>query len=111
MEKIIKTVFVLLFPLLISSCGSSKKEDASVSVPDGLDTIIMNSQKNFELTTQMNKQSDSMVSSKVDNTVKKITKMEGEIKQLKQENNELKDKLDDANDDGKPFSIKSISNN
>jgi len=110
MKKIIKTLFVLLFPLLILSCNSSKKED-SVSTPDVFDTIIMNSQKNFELTTKMNKESDSMVSTKVENTVKKITKMEGEIKQLKQENNELKDKLDDATDVGEPFNIKSISNN
>jgi hypothetical protein len=37
--------------------------------------------------------------------------MENEIKQLKDENNELKDNLDDANDAGKPFIIRSVSDN
>ena len=62
----------------------TKEKEVVNSGPDALDTIIMNSQKNFELTNEINKQSDSVVSTKVDHTVKKITKMEGEIKQLKQ---------------------------
>ena len=64
--------------ILITSCNHSESNNTSVNDStnlNGLDTIIMNSQKNFELTTKMNKESDSMVSTKVENTVKKITKM------------------------------------
>jgi chaperonin cofactor prefoldin len=72
----------------------------------------MNNNKNFELTNQMNKQSDSVVSNKVENTVKKITNLETQVTQLKKENNELKEKLDDAiNDNGKPFKLVPVSPN
>jgi cell division protein FtsB len=37
-------------------------------------------------------------------------RQEGEIKQLKAENNELKDKLNDATDNGKPYSGLPVSN-
>jgi hypothetical protein len=111
MTKSIKMIYTTLVLSLILSCQSSKKEDGVMSGPDALDTLILNSQKNFEISGKISKATDSAVTQKVDHTVKKITQMEGEIKQLKQENHELKSKLDDANDGGKPFNIRSISDN
>ena len=111
MKQSIKMMSAILILSLLLSCKSEKKEEPLEMGPNALDSLILNSQKTFEISSEIGKKTDSAVTSKVDHTVKKITKMEGEIKQLKQENNELKDKLDDATDNGKPFSIKSISNN
>lgn len=111
MKQSIKMMSAILMLSLILSCKSEKKEESLEMGPDALDTLIMNSQKTFEMSGEIGKKTDSAVTDKVDHTVKKITKMEGEIKQLKQENNELKSKLNDANDDGKPFNIRTISNN
>ena len=111
MIKSFKTLLTVSMLLAMLSCKTSTKEEFTVSGPNALDTLISNSNKNFEISSRISKETDSVVTNKVDNTVKKITKMEGEIKQLKKENNELKEKLDDANDDGQPFNIRSISNN
>jgi len=43
--------------------------------------------------------------------IESLSEFENLIKELKEENNELKDKLDDATDGGKPYRIRTISNN
>ena len=103
--KKITLLFLIIFSL---GCGSSESKNEinvdSTEIGNLLDSIISNNNKNFELTNQMNKQSDSVVSNKVENTVKKITNLETQVTQLKKENNELKEKLDDVDDGGKPYS-------
>ena len=111
MTQSIKGMIAIFMLSLFLSCNSSEKKENVTVVPDALDSLIMTSQKNFEMSGKMGRETDSAVTTKVNHTVNKITKMEGEIKQLKQENNELKSKLDDANDDGEPFNIRTISNN
>ena len=77
-----------------------------------LDNIMLNNKDNFENTNKLSKQSDSIVSKKVDNTVQKITNLETQVKELKIQNNELKEKLLDAiNDNGKPFKLEPVSPN
>lgn len=109
-----KKITLLFFILFLVSCKSSVSDIENSSDINGVDSvlesIIKNNDKNFELTNQMNKQSDSVVSNKVENTVKKITNLETQVTQLKKENNELKEKLDDAiNDNGKPFKLVPVS--
>ena len=112
MNKLLIAIISLVF---ITGCNHSKSNDStktdSTSL-SGLDTIIMKSQKNFELTNQLNKQSDSMVTNKVEKTAEKITNLETQVTELKKENNELKEKLNDATDDnGKPFKLEPVSPN
>ena len=110
-----KIIFVFSVMVLVSCKNFSSEKDSSSDVTNldkMLDTILMNNNKNFELTNQMNKQSDSVVSNKVDKTVQKISHLETQVTQLKKENNELKEKLDDAtNDNGKPFKLEPVSHN
>jgi peptidoglycan hydrolase CwlO-like protein len=111
MKKIIFSLLVI--SLVGCQIFSSKNTDESDSLKldSSLDKILINNSKNFELTNQINKQSDSMVTNKVEKTAEKITSLETQVTQLKKENNELKVKLENATDDGKPFNIRTISNN
>jgi hypothetical protein len=107
-----KKIILVFFITFLVSCKNSDSKEETFNIDNTLDTILMNNNKNFELTNQMNKQSDSVVSNKVENTVKKITNLETQVTQLKKENNELKEKLDDAiNDNGKPFKLVPVSPN
>lgn len=99
---------ILVLSVLI---GCSTPVQQPINEYTAADSILKKSQLNAVTLNETSTKSDTSISSKVDKTVKKIAKMEGEIKQLKQENNELKTKLDDANDDGEPFNIRTISNN
>ena len=117
LEKLSNMKKIIFSLLVISLVGcqvfsSKETEDSdSINVDTTLDSILVNNSKNFELTNQINKQSDSMVTNKVEKTAEKITNLETQVTKLKKENNELKDKLDDADDAGKPFRIRTISNN
>ena len=104
MKKIIFSLLVI--SLVGCQIFSSKNTDESDSLKldSSLDKILINNSKNFELTNQINKQSDSMVTNKVEKTAEKITSLETQVTQLKKENNELKEKLDDVDDGGKPYS-------
>ena len=116
LEKLNNMKKIIFSLLVISLVGcqvfSSKEVDSSDSthIDAAIDSILTNNSKNFELTNQINKQSDSMVTNKVEKTAEKITNLETQVTKLKKENNELKEKLDDADDAGKPFRIRSISN-
>ena len=102
---------VALSMLVLLSCNNSEPVNLESNENTELDSIITKSQQNQEVVNGANQKSDSIVTGKVEHTVKKIQHLETQVEQLKAENNELKDKLDDVDDAGKPFSIKSISNN
>lgn len=105
-----KYIFLLFF---LMSCYSSENEkNTEKTLLDiKVDSLIALSKKNTDSASIQLTKSDSTVTEKIDKTVKKIQHLETEVKQLKAENNELKNKLDDANDGGKPFRIRTISNN
>lgn len=102
----------LFFLLLIIGC--STKQESSLETKklnDAVDSLISISERNIDSASVKLTESDSAVSRKIDQTVQKIEHLENEVKQLKEENNELKGKLNDADDAGKPFRIRTISNN
>ena len=101
------SIFILLVALVSCSDTSSIKTTSGVDV----DSLIEQNMKNFEVVSEVNKKSDTVITTKIDETVQKIDKLETEIKELKEENNELKDKLDDAADAGRSFRIRAISDN
>jgi peptidoglycan hydrolase CwlO-like protein len=101
------SIFILTVLLISCSDKSGIKTTSGVDV----DSLIEQSQKNFEVANEASKKSDTAITTKVDKTVQKIGQLENEIQQLKEENNELKDKLDDASDAGRSFRIRAISNN
>jgi len=102
---------IAIATLLFIGCTHPETSKIEIDEHSELDSILTKSQQNLTIVGGANQKSDSLVTGKVEHTVKKISHLETEVKQLKAENNELKDKLDDADDAGKPFSIKSISNN
>lgn len=104
---------ILALALLLTSCvNNSETNKIETNGNPELDSILTKSQQNLTIVGGANQKSDSIVGQKVEHTVKKIQHLETEVKQLKAENNELKNKLDDVDDDaGKPFNIRTISNN
>ena len=104
-------IVFILFTILLFSCGdnSSIKTLKNVDV----DSLLTETQKNFEKAKQANKNSDSAITKKVDNTVKQIGDLENKVEELKQENHELKVKINDNSDDdnGSPYSGLPISPN
>lgn len=101
----------ILFLILISifSCNENKPVITSDGV--NVDSLLLINSVNTHVVSESSKKSDTMITTKVDKTVQKIGNLETQINELKQENNELKGKLDDANDVGKPFRILPVSNN
>ena len=98
--------------LLSLVCLLSCKDEPIITKHNvNVDSLLQKSQTNQINATEASKKSDTAISTKVTKTAEKIVKMEGEIKQLKEENNELKDKLDDATDAGRPFKLLPVSNN
>jgi peptidoglycan hydrolase CwlO-like protein len=103
---------IALVTLLFVGCKNLKTDKTELNEHSELDSILTKSQKNLTIVSGANQKSDSLVTGKVEKTVQKIQNLETEVKQLKAENNELKDKLDDAtNDDGKPFKLVPVSSN
>ena len=103
----------ILLSLLLVGCAGSASEDTTkedTKLEQSIDSLINQSKKNMDSAAVQITKTDSVVVQKVEHTVKKIQHLETEVKQLKEENNELKDKLDDADDAGKPFNIRSVSN-
>jgi peptidoglycan hydrolase CwlO-like protein len=103
-----RTFLILTLLISLISCGDNSPVITNSGI--NVDSLIEKNKETFETATEANKKSDTSITTKVETTVKKIGELENEIKELKEENNELKDKLDDAGDAGKPFRIRSISN-
>ena len=101
----------LIALILITSCGAPKQEKIETNEFTNIDSVLQHSQKNAIILDKANRKSDSSITGKVEKTVKKIAVMEKQITELKAENNELKEKLDDADDAGKPFHIRTVSDN
>ena len=102
---------VALAALLFMGCNNSQTEAVNVNDYAEFDSLITKSEQSLAIASGANKKSDSLVTGKIDKTVKKITKLETEIKELKAENNELKNQLDASDDNGEPYIIRTISDN
>jgi len=76
-----------------------------------VDSILEQSQRSFVTADSVGRESDQFINTKVAKTVKQITTLKEEVKTLKAENNELKVKLDDAVDAGKPFQLLPVLSN
>lgn len=102
----------LVLLLLLISCGQKQNSPTleTTKLNETIDSLLIKNQKNLDSASVQLTKSDSTVSQKIDKTVQKISNLETQVKELKAENNELKAKLDDATDDGKPYSGLPVSN-
>lgn len=95
----------LLFGLLlVSSCASKESSVPPATAPTAIDTLLMQTQINQTIATEASRKGDSAVTGKIEKTAQKIQHLETQVTELKKENNELKVKLNDATDNGKPYS-------
>jgi len=95
--------------IILVGCSSSEPK-LQVDEINTVDSILEQSQKNFVSADSTSRKSDQLINQKVTKTVNQITTLKQEVKVLKAENNELKTKLDDAVDAGKPFKLLPVSN-
>lgn len=101
----------VLFILLILLVGCSSPETNIQNNEDqAVDSILEQSQRSFITADSAGRESDKFINTKVAKTVNQITTLQKEVTTLKAENNELKTKLDDAVDAGKPFQLLPVSN-
>lgn len=101
----------IIFSLVMIACNSNKLENKiEENGLESIDTILRRNQENFTTVSRASEKSDSSISKKVEKTVNQINTLKNEVKQLKEENNELKAKVDDANDIGRPFKLLPVSN-
>jgi hypothetical protein len=103
------TLYSLAFLLLIG-CSSNNTSKIEVNeTTNKADSILNQSKQSLITADQASKSSDSSINQKVEKTVKQITTLKTEVKQLKEENNALKTQLNDATDAGKPFKLLPVS--
>lgn len=101
----------VLFILLILLVGCSSPETNIQNNEDqAVDSILEESKRHFVTADSVGRKSDQFINTKVAKTVNQITTLQKEVTTLKAENNELKTKLDDAVDAGKPFQLLPVSN-
>jgi hypothetical protein len=105
--KYIISIAILLF----IGCIHSETVKIETNESTQLDSILTKSKENLTIIDGANQKSDSLVTGKVEHTVKKISNLETQVQELKEENHELKVKLDDATDDGEPYSGLPVSSN
>ena len=104
-----KTLYIISLLLLI---GCQPKIDAKIQTDENInkiDSIINHSEQTFTVSSAASAKSDSTINEKVEKTVKQITTLQTVVKQLKEENNELKIMLDSVDDAGKPFKLLPVS--
>lgn len=99
--------FIFIISIILISCRDNEPLRTSTNV--NVDSLLKKTQQTFESAKIANANGDSSISGKVEKTVQKIRVMEAQITELKQENNELKDKLNDVNDAGERFDILPVS--
>jgi peptidoglycan hydrolase CwlO-like protein len=103
---------VVFFMILLNGCvENAQQEPANTNEYAKVDSIIGESQQHLTIADRKIKESDSLVTEKIEKTAEKIHNLESEVKQLKQENNDLKTKLNIMDDDGEPFTLRTISDN
>lgn len=100
---------LLLLLIFLVGCSSPEIKTES-NETQAIDSILEQSERSFVTADSVGRESDKFVNSKVTKTVKQISTLKEEVKTLKAENNELKTKLDDAVDAGKPFQLLPVSN-
>ena len=100
---------LLLLLIFLVGCSSPEVKTES-NETQAIDSILEQSKRSFVTADSVGRESDEFVNSKVTKTVKQISTLKEEVKTLKAENNELKTKLDDAVDAGKPFQLLPVSN-
>jgi uncharacterized coiled-coil DUF342 family protein len=100
---------LLLLLIFLVGCSSPEVKTES-NETQAIDSILEQSERSFVTADSVGRKSDEFVNSKVTKTVKQISTLKEEVKTLKAENNELKTKLDDAVDAGKPFQLLPVSN-
>jgi len=105
-----RTLYLFLLLLAIGCQSPNTKFEPNENF-DKADSVLNHSKQSLIAVDQANQSSDSSITQKVEKTVKQITTLKTEVKQLKAENNALKTKLNDANDAGKPFELLPVSNN
>lgn len=98
---------IFILSIILLSCGDNEPVKTSTNVD--VDSLLEKTKQTFESAKIANQNGDSSISGKVDKTVQKIQVMENQITELKEENNELKDKLNDANDAGERFDLLPVS--
>lgn len=101
---------LFVFLILLVGCDSPETNIQDNETPQAVDSILEQSQRSFVTADSVGRESDQFINTKVAKTVKQITTLKEEVKTLKAENNELKVKLDDAVDAGKPFQLLPVSN-
>lgn len=101
---------LFIFLILLVGCDSPETNIQDNETPQAVDSILEQSQRSFVTADSVGRESDQFINTKVAKTVKQITTLKEEVKTLKAENNELKVKLDDAVDAGKPFQLLPVSN-
>ena len=100
---------LLLLLIFLVGCSSPEVKTES-NETQAIDSILEQSERSFVTADSVGRESDEFVNSKVTKTVKQNSTLKEEVKTLKAENNELKTKLDDAVDAGKPFQLLPVSN-
>jgi|LakMenEpi03Aug12_release.lakeMendotaPanAssembly.Ray.scaffolds.fasta_scaffold153274_2 hypothetical protein len=106
-----RTLYLLALVLLIGCQSQTNKKIETNETINKIDSIINHSEQTFTAANQASAKSDSTINEKVEKTVKQITTLQATVQQLKAENNELKVKLDSADDLGKPFKLLPVSGN
>jgi len=106
-----RTLYLLALVLLIGCQSQTNKKIETNETINKIDSIINHSEQTFTAANQASAKSDSTINEKVEKTVKQITTLQATVQQLKAENNELKVKLDSADDLGKPFKLLLVSGN
>lgn len=110
MKNIINFVVGFSLSILLIGCSSTEQTPKIENNEfESIDTILRRSEKNFNTVNRASEKTDSSISEKVEKTVKQINNLKEVVKQLKEENNELKVKINDASDNGKPFQLLPVS--
>lgn len=110
-KKLMKKLFIFgLFgaTITIFSCDSSKLDDLKTIEIKFKDTTTTPKEDSNSV-KKIQKEMDSLITYKLDSSSKEFSKLKIQIKKLKRKNNELKENLDVANDDGEPYIFSPIS--
>lgn len=102
----------LLLLLLLVSCTNNVEEELEEPTDVNFSTVdyLINQNQNKQQTVhKVNKASDSVTATKVENTVKLITVTKYKVVELKQENNGLKTEIDNFGNNSKPYLLLPIS--
>jgi hypothetical protein len=108
----VKKYFVISILFLLIGCSSKVEDEESQEEPadeqyfTSINKLISNSDKKQQSVAVINKAVDSNVTERIRVTTKVITVMKEKVNELKQTNEILKDKIDDANSNiGVPYKL------